>query len=217
MTVDLLVRIQHHPSRAEILPRLTEHLEGMRVEVIADPRPDSPRKAAWRSFLRCLAEPWEGTHLLVIQDDAMPGLGFAAAAPRAIAARPESIIAMFLAHSPKRTAREARAAYLARKRWVAMHPMDWVPTVATSYPRDEVDRFVSWADSSVGAGQTGDDSILGRYCKTHRVQAYATVPSLVEHPDDVASVVRHRSPHAPLRHALTFDEGLDQRTIDWSF
>jgi hypothetical protein len=214
--VDLLVRIQHHPGRAELLDRLLPRLEGLRVEVVEDPDPGNRRPSPWRTYRECLSREWEGTHLLIIQDDAIPSPGFPLAAPRALDAQPESIVAFFLAQMPARTVRLAQQARRDRQHWTAIHPYDFVPVVATAYPRDEVARILRWASVNVARSQVGDDGIIGRYVRQHKGTALVTVPSIVEHPDDVPSTLRHRSPRHMKRTASVFDPDLDASTIVWA-
>lgn len=208
--------MQHHPKRADLLDRLLPGLEGMRVEVVEDPDPNNRRPSPWRTYRECLSREWEGTHLLIVQDDAIPALGFPDGAAAAIAAKPDAIVAFFLAAMPARTVRLARAARAKREHWAQIHPYDFLPTVATAYPRGEVERFLRWADRAVARSQVGDDGIMGRYIRQHRVAAYVTVPSIVEHPDDVPSTLRHRSPRHAKRTASVWDPDLDARTIVWT-
>ena len=65
-----------------------------------------------------------------------------------------------------------------------------------------------------------DDEIIGRLTRALGIPVYATVPSLVDHPDDVASIVGSREPmfggnRDRVAHCYIGDHA-DPRGIRWS-
>src|SRR5687768_15651782 len=91
----IAVRVQHHPSRAHLLPPLFERLVGFDdVQVIADPGGRQP--SSWRTHRLCLESVPDGAdQLLVIQDDGWPCERFPERATAVIDAHPTRIICFF--------------------------------------------------------------------------------------------------------------------------
>ena len=97
------VRVQHHPARTHLLPGLLERLSPLSTEVIAhESVPPSP----WAGYQLCLRDPPLCSHLLVIQDDAVPAANFAPAVQQIAESNPDTPVCLFLARLP----REASAA-----------------------------------------------------------------------------------------------------------
>jgi hypothetical protein len=136
--------------------------------------------------------PW-ASHLLIVQDDARPCRCFRARAEMAIGERPFDVVALFLGGAPARSARLAQQAHRRRERWVRMHGNDWCPTVATCWPRFHVERFLAYCDGRPDLLGMGDDNVTGSYVKNENVAVWATVPSLVEHPDVEPSLIRRKA------------------------
>ena len=182
----LAVRVQHHPSRAHLLPELLDRLDGLNPQVIIDP--GGRQVSSWRTHRLCLESlPDDATHLLVMQDDALPCAGFADAARAAITERPERIIAFFVSG----IGHIARRVNLARKqgaRWLEFPQTSYIPLVATVYPAHIARQIPAFFDAKRIAITRADDAVVGQFCRAHRLTACATLPSLVEHRDVVASV-----------------------------
>ena len=71
-------RVQHHPARAHLLPRLLAALDPIPTEVITHQSvPPDP----WAGYKACLTDPPDCDHLLIVQDDAVPVPGFAEVLP----------------------------------------------------------------------------------------------------------------------------------------
>jgi hypothetical protein len=136
--------------------------------------------------------PW-ATHLVVVQDDARPCLGFSSKCYQAIAERPEDVIAFFLGGAPAHSARLAQQAHRRGERWVKMYASDWCPTVATCWPRFHVERFLAFCDAHPSLIKMGDDSVAGAWKRAESVDVWATIPSLVEHPDVEPSLIRRKA------------------------
>jgi hypothetical protein len=191
--VTLAVRIQHHVSRAVLLPRLLAALTDFDdVKVIEDPgaheKPDH-----WRAHRACLlAMPESVTHIAVLQDDALPGANFSAKLCTAIGLHPESILLAFVPGFP----RERRIMMMAKQTGASFAPFivgAYVPTVAIVYPREVVKGLLAWADVSGGDRfrrplRGADDGVLAHYCRLRRIRPLCLVPSIVEHDETVESV-----------------------------
>lgn len=66
----------------------------------------------------------------------------------------------------------------------------WVPTVALCWPVARARAFVAFADAKYDVEKRGgDDAPVGVYRSRYRVDAWGAVPSLVEHPDVVPSLI----------------------------
>jgi hypothetical protein len=211
-------RIQTHPARAHLIPRLTQRLEGFEtMRVIEDPEPVAFANA-WRSYQACLESLDEETHLLVIQDDAIPCRHLAAVAARIVAAHPDRIICLFVGGAPPRSAERVRQAGWRDDRYVELDPADWLPCVATIYPHRAVSGILEFVDARRWRhGHLGDDHRLGEYVRHTGDLALATVPNLVQHPDTVKSLI---GTHAmagmnPARVACCWIGDHDPLALDW--
>lgn len=187
---DYLIRVQHHPARAELLDRLLPGLAGLPYEVVSDPRPDG-KPSAWRTYRECLTRPHDAAWTIIVQDDTIPAAGLDVGIPEALSEHPGRVVCLFLAGAPIRTARRARAAHTAGERYVEIQAGDFTPTVATAWPVEIAAELVAWADENVDAEHRDDDSHVGKFMR-HRERAVVVVPSLFQHPDDNPSLVRRR-------------------------
>lgn len=159
--------------------------------VVTDPDPDGTWNA-WRSYQACLQKAPDYGHLLVVQDDALPCPHFAEAARQALAMKNDVIVCFYvggggvgipLQHAANRCAS-----------WAPLNRTLWVPLVATAFPAAIVAELLSWAaDDSWARKARGDDAVLGKFMRAKGHTAWATVPNLVQHPDLVPSVNRHRN------------------------
>ncbi len=191
--ISVALRIQHHPSRAHLIPRLLERLSGFDdVAVVADPDPTG-RSDTWRTHRACLeAMPAAASHLLVMQDDALPRDGFAEKIAYGIAVHPESVLLAFVpGFSRERVA--LMKAHAAKERYVLFRVAAFVPTVAIVYPRAVVDGLLAWVDSRVKDRyrrpmQGADDGIVANFFRLTRIHPLALVPCAVEHDETVPSV-----------------------------
>ncbi len=187
----LSVSVQHHPSRARLLDTLIPALG--ECDVITDPGADGTRSPI-RCYLACLRSmpPW-ATHLLIVQDDARPCSDFRARAERAVEEKSTSLVALFLAGAPAKSARLAVQAHRRGEPWVLMHPSDWTPTVALCWTRAHRDAFLAYAGDNPSARGCGDDNLVGAFTTAEKVPVWATVPSLVEHPDVEPSLIGRKA------------------------
>lgn len=207
------VAIQHHPRRVDLLPPLLALLAPLDVEVVADPSPDA-KPAAWRAYRLALeTTPADATHRLVIQDDAEPCSNFDVLLERAIAARPDRLLVLCVCGEPRELARTMRDARERREPWAELRNPRWIPAVANVWPAALIPRALEWIDGHRWPHSfVADDEILMRAMGGLGEVALAPVPSLVDHPDRVASVIGKRRPLAggnPGRVAAYFDPDPD--------
>jgi hypothetical protein len=159
-------------------------------ELSSDPNP-------WRGFLSCLQDPPpEATHLLVIQDDAVPCANFATAVERAVADKPENVLSLFVGGLRNRTRRDFHLALKNRQRWMPVYFRDIHHVVCTVWPVALAVSFLEWTEKAKIPGARpirSDDMVVGFWARTTRNHVWATVPCLVEHPDDVPSLIRRNT------------------------
>lgn len=187
--IRLQICVQHDPRRADLLPPLLAEL-GSRAKVIVDPGADEPTRSPWRCYAACLrALQPNVTHLLVIQDDAEVCRDFLPSVREIIAAKSDSPVSLFVSGFGLNGRRILEACYR-ESRWAQLEPNEFVPVVATVWPRDHVQRILEFVERKrYPASRRADDGILGDYCREERVPVWAPVPGLVEHRDDIPSLV----------------------------
>lgn len=191
--VKLSVAVQHHPARAHLLPVLQERLAGLRVEVVTDPEPDAELPSPLRTYtLAAETTPAWATHRLILQDDTQPCRGFAGKLLAAIGEKPDAMVALFTPGiAPHKSA--IIKAQLAEETWARLHCL-WMPTVAMVWPAAVAREFAVFAREELGTARRGepfrgDDGPVGTFCQQYRYDVWATVPSLVEHPDVERSLI----------------------------
>lgn len=186
------VAVQHHPDRAHLIPRLVERLGGQ-ADVVEDPDPDNG--SPLRTYLECLRRtPEWATHRLVVQDDTHPGDGFPEKLLKAITDKPDGLICFFAPGIAPHRAKMIRAT-MAGHPYAPLRAM-WIPTVATCWPVGLARDFTVWADEKFPDDGTrkGDDGPVGKWANERRnVEVWATVPSIVEHPDIEPSLIGRKA------------------------
>ena len=143
----------------------------------------------------------------MLQDDALLCEDFAARAVEAVAARPEALLALFTPGFPFM----ARRVEQQRRRGEAfadLPPAAFVPVVAMAYPRAHVEGLLAYSDGSrwpkATRMGTADDAIVAGYVRANRLSVVATVPSLVEHDDEVPSLAKPSHRQGKHRRAAWF-------------
>jgi hypothetical protein len=215
-TVELLV--QHHPSRAARAAQLVKALGG--GTLVPDPEPDGIR-SAWRTYRACLEYPTTASHIAILQDDTMPLVPrLPELLPRL--ASPSQITSLFVAAVPIRAARAVHAASDRGECWADLPRGDWTPAIALIWPRHLAERFVAWIDDRPKLRLRSDDGLIGAWLKDDRSVPLVrcSVPNLVEHPDDVASIAgKKTTPRAgqnPRRVSTCLPvAGCDPHAVDW--
>ncbi len=203
----LSICVQHHPSRAHLLQSLLERLPGL--EIVTDPDPDG-KPNPLRTYLECLRQtPEFATHRLILQDDCWPCRDLRVKAEVALTERPDSIVLFFVPGSPGGGMNSVLRAAKDQERWALIGAGGWVPVVATAWPSTLIPDFLEFAKQRRFARLRSDDELVKRYVGTKRLPVWATVPSLVEHPDVVPSLIgrKHGAGSIKWRVAAMFDEG----------
>lgn len=212
--------VQHHPSRAALLDRLLPRLPKA-ARVVVDPDPGSTFLSAWRTYEACLRSRRAAeTHLLVIQDDAWPCASFGPVLRAAVRAQRDRVIVACVCGNAQRNCRRMHLAAENGMPFAELDANEWCPTVATCYPQPILDRFIRWIDEQEWPPyQVADDAPVGRFLNETGLGALMTVPSLVEHPDDVESLVAPGQAWGGTeahRLACCYVGDCDARTIDWT-
>ena len=212
------VIIQHHPSRAELVKRLTREVPGTRL--IED---TGAGLNPWRGYRLCLeAIPLRVSHACILQDDVLVCKNFLPALERIADANPDIPVSLFLSRQPKRTFNQASLKY-GKTRYVLTHPQDLVHVVAILWPVEKAREFLAWVDENprrlMGRTFHSDDATVTRWMRMTRQAIRCTVPSIVEHPDDVPSTVnqnRVRNGNDAGRVAGYWIGDGDPLELDWS-
>lgn len=212
----LLTRVQAHPARSELLPKLIQSLSPLRTEIsLHSSQPPNP----WEGYKQALTGIPEKGHVLVLQDDVQVCQNFAAAVEQIAVANPEYPVVLFLAKAPQRIAGLAIRA--AKKRQPYIHTQlrinEFMPVVSVLWPCNKAREFMSWASTAKLPGYPrvtlSDDACAGRWASVTKQTICFTVPSLVEHRIDVDSLVGNNRKGA--RVALLFEES-DPLERNWS-
>lgn len=202
------VRVQAHPSRRDLLPHLLERLEPLPVEIrVHESIPPDP----WAGYRECLKNLPDCSHILIIQDDALPCAHFPVALRQVAERHPSTPVCLFLGGAPSSTAAQARRAWNKNRRYTPLLNTNFVPLVAVLWPRDKAEAFLEW--SRTAKTTRADDGNAGKWMSRTKQPFLCTVPSLVEHNDFVPSVKGGRV-HKPgveaWRHAvLLAEDGLE--------
>ena len=114
-----------------------------------------------------------------------------------MAVEPSVPIVLFLPLLPMMTRKAAMKAGVAGEPFVAMHVGDFLPVVAVLWPVAKAQEFLVWAtDPNRLRHKNGqpfiersDDAMGGRWMRQTQQRILATIPSLIEHPDDVISTI----------------------------
>lgn len=181
-----------------------------------------PDANPWRGYKKCLADLPSCSHVVVLQDDTIALPGLLDALPLVADAHPDNVICLFLGGAPRRTAALARRAHQQGAAFCRLHPNDFLPVVATMWPKHKAESLLAWAaENPLRLGHReprSDDAVCGRWMKFHREAVLCTVPSLVQHPDDVPSTIGRnaRSGADANRVAAVWDPDLDPTQVAWS-
>jgi len=188
--MSVLVRVQHRIGRDDPLQRLLASLP--EAEVITD---DGETLNPWRCYRLCLSGIPDHGHVAVIQDDVLVPINFVLALEKIASANPKTVVSLFLSKSGvcRRTFSSASIHY-GKSRYVYVHPQDLVHVVGVLWPVERARLFLNWVDENpnrVKGNQFSicDDAHVTRWMKLTGERIRVTVPSIVQHPDDVPSIV----------------------------
>jgi hypothetical protein len=145
-----------------------------------------------RGYMKCLERLPDG-HLCVLQDDTIPCSNFVPALELIAAANPDTPVSLFLSKTPRRTHNLSLLRH-GKSRYVITHQQDLVHVVALLWPAHKAQEFVDWITENpkrIRGEQlsTSDDANVTRWMQLTKQVIRCTVPSIVQHPDDVPSIV----------------------------
>lgn len=205
-------RIQAHPSRNELHDRLRKLIAPLPVDVfLHESEPPDP----WAGYVRCLTDiPDEVSHLLVVQDDALPVAGFASALEQVAERHQNDPVCLFMGAFPSSTATRIRRSK-PDVRYVPLGPTSFVPIVCILWPAHKARQFLDWSTTARGMTRA-DDANVARWVRATKQQVWVATPSIVEHDDFTPSVKGGRD-HVPgaeaWRRALFLAD--DASCYDW--
>lgn len=111
----------------------------------------------------------------------------------AVEARPGKPVAFWVGGLPADACAAMTAAHRDGRRWVDLSPWQWFPCVAVAWPTGTVARLLEWLPGAQRFVTRADDAVTARFLQSEGIWPLATVPSLVEHPDVVLSVIGRRA------------------------
>lgn len=155
---------------------------------MVDPEPDG-RRLPWRTYRACLERAPKRGHLAVIQDDVWLADDFEELVAAAVAACPCRVLCLFVSGQAKYTS--SRVLHAADGFVQLDHRDHFIPVVANVYPVEYARAILELADRRKWGprAQRADDAIVKDACVALGIEPWATVPSLVEHLDDVPSIM----------------------------
>lgn len=125
----------------------------------------------------------------MLQDDAWPCENFADTIHAAIAERPKTVLCAFVPGFGHVT-RPVQQARKAGQRWMPWRVRAFVPLVAIVYPAAYPQEIVAFSESRRMHAGRADDAIVGAWARAYKRPVWATVPCLVQHRDEMASVMK---------------------------
>ncbi len=204
-------RIQAHPSRNRLHERLLRLLAPLPADLLvhsSDP-PDP-----WANYRKCLDYRGSASHLLVVQDDAIPAPGFAAAVEKIAERHPDDPVCLFMGAFPSSTATRVRRSK-PDVRYVPLGPTSFMPLVCVLWPVAAARSFLAWSTTAPRMTRA-DDGNAARWIRATKQQVWVTTPSIVQHDDGQPSVKGGRD-HVPWaekwRQALVLAD--DATQYDW--
>jgi hypothetical protein len=158
----------------------------------------------------------------VIQDDTLVCRNFLPALERIAEANPTTPVSLFFSTAAQRNYR-ASLKLRNRSRYISNHSQDVVHVVGILWPHQRAREFLTWVDENperlhLGRVVISDDATVTRWMKFGN-PIRCTVPNLVEHPDDVPSIVnvsRVKNGEDSGRVAAWWIGDGDPLELDWS-
>lgn len=220
----MLYVVQSVPHRREIRERLLVDLPpAVVIEDEGEPPPNP-----WRGYRRCIKAFLDSgeSHGVLIQDDTTVCQNFTPAVELISQAHPDSVVCLFVSAARTKTLREYVRASRSGRRYATIWFQDYLPVVATLWPKSQAARFLHWTESddfrTPGMpNPRSDDAVAGSWMKFTRQKVLATIPSLVQHPDDTPSVKWGAESRVPSgtgnkgRRAFNYIGDEDPLELDW--
>lgn len=152
---------------------------------------DDGRRGSYGNHASALAygHARHASHVLTIEDDALPHPDFLSLAHEAIARRPNDPIGFYVGKQrphPFRVEWSTKKADEMSASWLVSHTLLW--GVATAFPAADIPGLLAWGETS---SKQYDERVGDFYCSLER-PVYYTWPSLVDH-DDGPSVIQDPS------------------------
>lgn len=147
-----------------------------------------------------------------------------AAVERIRDAHPDVPVCLFVSGARTHTLKVYCKAVRGKLRYSQVWFQDYLPVVAVLWPRTKVEHFMEWLpDAKLPGVQKpwrSDDAVIGSWMKFTKQTVLATVPSLVEHPDDTPSV-KWNTPRIQIgkdkrRRAFHYIGDADPLELDWT-
>lgn len=217
----LHICVQTHASRLDRAFSLVEALAAECdangyddvLQAIPDPEPDAALRSPWRTARLCWSAATGAgcTHKLVLQDDVILCDGFLGKVHAALLDKRESLVTFYVGRYPGGAARSIVAALLAGHPWADIGLDSWTPCLALAMP-------IEWGWDLAGVSDrisfppafVADDALVSHWRQErNHSSCWATVPSLVDHDNTVASLMG--SPPDTMRMAVAIDETLPPR------
>jgi hypothetical protein len=130
------------------------------------------------------------SHILIVEDDALPIPTFTSAVSQAIRQRPDQILGLYVGKArpiAKRVTEAVEQADRTGASWLTYTGLLW--GVATVWPRNLARAYLREPDP----GPDWDTRSVTPWCRAHNITVAYTWPSLVDHGGDGGSVIRGRS------------------------
>lgn len=195
------VAIQHVPTRAHLLPRLMESLGGMDAWgwKVATVEGDPALRDAWGTYRACLA--WGAhtawgtgmpglTHLLVIQDDALPVPRFAERVHAAVTGKPGDLLCLYVPEHPGYMGRAIRTAVARTEAYAPIPGGMFVPLVAAVWPVWMAEECLAWTlTDKMTHHKRCDDAQVARFMRRRSYRPLGVAPSLVDHDEATPSTL----------------------------
>lgn len=171
--------IMAHPSRLALAEALADRLPELKPDIVVDPDPHGPPSSLRTAAVAWSFVPDHATHHLVLQDDAVPCAGFAAAVHETITQYPSNALSLFTEWTSM-TAHHLRMAALAGAAWAGVLD-EYVPSVALVLPADLAREFGEAATRNLRTWTPTDDVALMNFLRDRNVAAICRIPTLVDH------------------------------------
>jgi hypothetical protein len=194
------VVVQHVPARAHLLPRLwgamgTPKMPGAWA-ALGVTEGDPELRNPWTTYQECLrfasvVERLDGaTHLLVVQDDALPVGNFHARVVEAVRERPGDLLCLYVPEKPTFMGRAMQVAHQKGERFAVIPGGMFTPLVAAVWPVWMAAECVAWAETTpTSRSRRCDDAQVARFMRTKKYRPVGVVPSLVEHDEATPSTL----------------------------
>lgn len=188
--------------------------------VVEDDGPSPP--SPWRGYQLCLEKlcSSDGSHGVIVQDDAILCENFEPAVKTLIDLIPEKPICLFYPGLRMRSSRAMQIAVRQKRNIFLLNRQDFLPVVAVLWPKEKASFLLKWSQARKIPGlhhpHRSDDAVAGSWMRYTKQDVYVTLPSLVQHPDDVPSSIGKpaRAGADKGRVAFQFCEG-DPLEIAW--